>query len=82
LTGGSEGTASELISEMIALSRDLPATAPQIDLVNKLSEQHELPLNEVLAIAGLRDIGEMSKSDASMIINEMKKLKRRSARRS
>ena len=82
LTGGSEGTASELISEMIALSRDLPATAPQIDLVNKLSEQHELPLNEVLAIAGLREIGEMSKSDASMIINEMKKRKRRRARRS
>ena len=82
LTGGSEGTASELISEMIALSRDLPATAPQIDLVNKLSEQHELPLNEVLAIAGLREIGEMSKSDASMIINEMKKRKRRRAGRS
>ena len=82
LTGGSEGTASELISEMIELSRNLPATAPQIDLVNKLSEQHELPLNEVLAIAGLREIGEMSKSDASMIINEMKKRKRRRGGRS
>ena len=82
LTGGKEGTASELISEMIAMSRDLPATAPQVDLVNKLSEQHELPLKDVLAIAGVRDIDEMSKSDASMIIKEMKKRKRRRARRS
>ena len=82
LTGGSEGTASELISEMIAMSRGLPATAPQVDLVNKLSEQHELPLKEVLAIAGVREINEMSKSDASTIINEMKKRKRRGAGRS
>ena len=82
LTGGSEGTASELISEMIAMSRGLPATAPQVDLVNKLSEQHELPLKEVLAIAGVREIDEMSKSDASTIINEMKKRKRRGAGRS
>jgi len=82
LTGGSEGTASELISEMIAMSKDLPATAPQVDLVNKLSEQHELPLNEVLAIAGVREIDEMSKSDASIIINEMKKRKRRRVGRS
>jgi len=63
---------------MIDMSKDLPATPPQIDLVNKLSEQHEVPLGEILMIAGLKDIGEMSKSDASLIINEMKKRTRRS----
>ena len=78
LTGGRDGTASELISQMIEMSRGLPATPAQIDLVNKLSEQHEVPLNEMLAIAGLREIGEMSKADASSIINEMKKRSRRS----
>ena len=78
LTGGRDGTASELISQMIEMSRGLPATPAQIDLVNKLSEQHEMPLNEMLAIAGLREIGEMSKADASSIINEMKKRSRRS----
>ena len=78
LTGGREGTASDLISQMIDMSKDLPATPPQIDLVNKLSEQHEVPLGEILMIAGLKDIGEMSKSDASLIINEMKKRTRRS----
>ena len=77
LTGGRDGTASELITQMIEMSRELPATPAQIDLVNKLSEQHEVPLNEVLAIAGLREISEMSKTDASLIINEMKKRSRR-----
>jgi len=77
LTGGREGTASELISLMIENSKNLPATPPQVDLVNKLSEQYEIPLSEVLAIAGLKDISEMSKADASIIINEMKKRSRR-----
>ena len=77
LTGGREGTASELISQMIEMSKNLPATPPQVDLVNKLSEQHEVPLSEMLAMAGLKDISEMSKSDASIIINEMKKRSRR-----
>jgi len=77
LTGGREGTASELISQMIEMSKNLPATPPQVDLVNKLSEQYEVPLSELLAIAGLKDISEMSKSDASIIINEMKKRSRR-----
>jgi hypothetical protein len=77
LTGGREGTASELISQMIEMSKNLPATAPQVDLVNKLSEQYEVPLSEILAIAGLKDISEMSKADASIIINQMKKRSRR-----
>jgi hypothetical protein len=62
---------------MIEMSKNLPATPPQVDLVNKLSEQHEVPLSEMLAMAGLKDISEMSKSDASIIINEMKKRSRR-----
>jgi len=40
-----------------------------------------MPINEVLAIVGLREIDEMTKSDASDIINEMKKRARRSGRR-
>jgi len=81
LTGGREGTASELISTLIEKSRNMPATPAQIDLVNKLAEQHEMPINEVLAIVGLREIDEMTKSDASDIITEMKKRARRSGRR-
>jgi len=80
LTGGREGTASELISTLIEKSRNMPATPAQIDLVNKLADQHEMPINEVLAIVGLREIGEMTKSDASDIINDMKKRARRRGR--
>ena len=76
LTGGREGTASELISQMIENSKNLPATPPQVDFVNKLSEQYKVPLSEILAIAGLKEISEMSKADASIIINEMKKRSR------
>jgi len=81
LTGGRDGTASELISTLIEKSRNMPATPAQVDLVNKLAEQHEMPINEVLAIVGLREIDEMTKSDASDIITEMKKRARRSGRR-
>ena len=59
----------------------MPATPAQVDLVNKLADQHEMPISEVLAIVGLREIDEMTKSDASDIINEMKKRARRSGRR-
>jgi hypothetical protein len=38
-------------------------------------------LSEMLAIAGLKDISEMNKADASIIINEMKKRSRRSGSR-
>jgi hypothetical protein len=81
LTGGRDGTASELISTLIEKSRNMPATPAQVDLVNKLADQHEMPIIEVLAIVGLREIDEMTKSDASDIINEMKKRARRSGRR-
>ena len=66
---------------MIEKSRNMPATSAQIDLVNNLADQQEMPIKEVLAIAGLREIDEMTKSDASDIINEMKKRARRSGRR-
>jgi hypothetical protein len=66
---------------MIENSKNLPATPPQVDLVNKLSEQYKVPLSEMLAIAGLKDISEMNKADASIIINEMKKRSRRSGSR-
>jgi len=81
LTGGRDGTASELISILIEKSKTMPATPPQVDLVNKLADQHEMSINEVLAIVGLKEIGEMTKSDASDIINEMKKRARRSGKR-
>ena len=81
LTGGSEGTASELIGKMIELTRGLPATESQVELIKKLAEQNEKPLSEVLATVGARDISELTKSDASDIISKIKGRRGRSRRR-
>ena len=81
LTGGGEGTASELIGKMIELTRDLPATESQVELIKKLAEQNEKPLSEILATVGARDISELTKSSASDIISKIKGRRGRSRRR-
>ena len=81
LTGGGEGTASELIGKMIELTRGLPATESQVELIKKLAEQNEKPLSEILATVGARDISELTKSTASDIISKIKGRRGRSRRR-
>ena len=72
LTGGGEGTASELIGKMIEMTKDLPATESQVNLIEKMAEQNDKQLSEVLATVGVRDASELTKSDASDIISKMK----------
>jgi len=72
LTGGGEGTASELIGKMIEMTKDLPATESQVNLIEKMAEQNNKQLSEVLATVGVRDASELTKSDASDIISKMK----------
>ncbi|MFL2499056.1 MAG: type IA DNA topoisomerase [Candidatus Thalassarchaeum sp.] len=72
LTGGSSGTASELIGTLIEKSKELPATASQVDLIGKLAEQNDKQISELLTIVGARDISELTKNDASTIISKMK----------
>jgi len=82
LTGGKNGSASTIISELINRSNLLPATEPQVKLVRKLAEQSETPLSDLLAIADIVEISEMTKSDASLIINKsMKKRKKRTSKK-
>ncbi|HIE63979.1 MAG TPA: type IA DNA topoisomerase [Candidatus Poseidoniales archaeon] len=82
LTGGKNGTASTIISELIERSRLLPATEPQVKLVKKIAERSETPLSDLLAIADIVDLSEMTKSDASLIINKtMKKSKKRKSKK-
>ena len=40
LTGGGNGTASELIGKLIEMSKGLPATESQVDLIEKLAKQN------------------------------------------
>jgi hypothetical protein len=53
-----------------------------VKLVRKLAEQSETPLSDLLAIADIVEISEMTKSDASLIINKsMKKRKKRTSKK-
>ena len=81
LTGGGEGTASELIGNLIEKTKDLPATESQVNLIEKLAEQNDKKLSEVLATVGARDISELTKTDASDIISKMKGRSRGRSRR-
>jgi len=82
LTGGGNGTASELIGKLIEMSKGLPATESQVNLVEKLAKQNEKTISEVLATVGARDISELTKADASTIISKMKGRSRGRRRRS
>ena len=80
LTGGGEGTASELIGKMIEMTKNLPATESQVNLIEKMAEQNDKQLSEVLATIGVRDTTELTKSDASDIISKMKGRRKGSSR--
>ncbi len=73
LTGGKDGTASQLIGILIERSKKLPATERQVKLVEKLAEREERPLSDILAIADIVSIDEMTKEDASIIIDTIMK---------
>ena len=81
LTGGGEGTASELIGNLIGMTKDLPATESQVQLIEKLAQQNDKQMSEVLATVGAREISELTKTDASDIISKMKGRKRGRSRR-
>jgi hypothetical protein len=50
--------------------------------VKKIAERSETPLSDLLAIADIVDLSEMTKSDASLIINKtMKKSKKRKSKK-
>ena len=57
---------------MIEMTKDLPATESQVKLIEKLAEQNDKQLSEVLATVGVRDASELTMSDASDIISKMK----------
>ena len=73
LTGGKDGTASSLIDILIKQSQLLPASEPQVKLVNKLAVREEVPLTDILSIANIVTIDEMTKQDASKIIDAIMK---------
>ena len=81
LTGGKDGTASNLIDILIKQSQLLPASEPQVKLVNKLAVREEVPLSDILSIADIVSIDEMTKQDASKIIDTIMKKNKKSKKK-
>jgi hypothetical protein len=73
LTGGKDGSASRLIDILIKQSQALPATEAQVKLVKKIVVREEVPLTDILSIADIVTIEEMTKQDASKIIDAIVK---------
>ena len=81
LTGGRNGSASELIGLMKEVNESLPASEAQINLITNMSEKLGIPIADVLAMADLAEISEISKSDASKIITNLKSLRKKSRKK-
>ena len=81
LTGGRNGSASELIGLMKEVNESLPASEAQINLITNMTEKLGIPLADVLAMADLAEISEVSKSDASKIITNLKSLRKKSRKK-
>ncbi len=81
LTGGRNGSASDLIGLMKENNNSLPASEAQVKLITDMSEKLGIPIIDVLAMADLAEINEVSKSDASKIITNLKSLRKKSRKK-
>ena len=81
LTGGKDGTASMVIDQLISESQLLPATESQVKLINKIAIREEVPLSDILSIADIVSIEELTKKDASKIIDTVMKKNKKSRKK-
>ena len=81
LTGGKDGTASRVIDQLITESQSLPATESQVKLINKIANREEVPLSDILSIADIVSIEELTKKDASKIIDTVMKKNKKSRKK-
>ena len=81
LTGGKDGTASRIIDKLISESQLLPATESQVKLINKIATREEVPVSDILSIANIVSIEELTKKDASKIIDTVMKKNKKSRKK-
>tara|TARA_B100001123_G_scaffold395160_1_gene476487 strand:+ start:986 stop:3292 length:2307 start_codon:yes stop_codon:yes gene_type:complete len=74
LTGGRDGTASELIGKLIDLDRLSPATERQVSTIISMSDSLEMPIENAMEIARCESIDTITKSEASSLISSLKKM--------
>tara|TARA_Y100001970_G_scaffold166768_1_gene204061 strand:- start:72053 stop:74335 length:2283 start_codon:yes stop_codon:yes gene_type:complete len=73
LTGGRDGSASEIIGKLIELDKASPATKKQVDAIVKMCEKSEIKIEDAIASVEAISIEEISKSEASELIDSLKK---------
>ena len=81
LTGGRDGSSSDLIGLMKENNNSLPASEAQVKLIIDMSEKLGIQIADVLAMADLAEMSEVSKSDASKIITNLKSLRKKSRKK-
>jgi hypothetical protein len=78
LTGGRDGSASVIISQLIEMDGKTPATERQIKAIKTMAERLEIKIEDAVAIVRTTTIEEINKIDASNLIGKMKKMKKKS----
>ncbi len=73
LTGGKDGSASELIDRLLNMDRNSPATERQVSAIISMVEKLELPIEQALEAVRTESIETITKSDASILIGNLKK---------
>ena len=73
LTGGKDGSASELIDKLLNMDRNSPATERQVSAIISMIEKLEMPIEQALEAVRTESIDTITKSDASILIGNLKK---------
>ena len=73
LSGGRGGTASDAIGSLIQLDKNSPATEKQVATIISMTDSLEMPLSEAMDAVKTESIETITKSDASLLIGNLKK---------
>ena len=70
LTGGMDGTASEIIGELV---NKVPRTEKQAEAIQSMGETLELSMEDAMAMVGTESLDTITKKEASELIGKLKK---------
>jgi len=66
---------------MKEVNESLPASEPQIDLIKSMAEKQGIPMRDVLAMAELAEVSDITKSEASKLISNLKAMNKKAKRK-
>jgi len=73
LTGGRNGSASDAIGKLIELDKNSPATEKQVSTIISMTDSLSMPIEQAMEAVQTESISTITKSDASMLISNLKK---------